>query len=214
MDFEKQVNRYFGKRSGEINNCLILSEENPDANPLFLQAGNFILISQAFSEIFCYALHGLLDRTIFDQETERRSKIFESKIVKEEFEKSGYRYIPNFKVRNKMEIDGIAISDSKAYVIEIKGWKSKFLIEEKSSLDNLERDVRDAIDGLHITHSTGKIKKRVSLPNKVDWVKNNKSKFNIQNNVEIVGMLVINQEPTIHNYKNCIIKYLDDFEFN
>ena len=30
-----------------------------------------------------------------------------------------------------MEIDGIAISDSKVFVIEVKGWGAKKLLEEK-----------------------------------------------------------------------------------
>lgn len=213
-EFKKEVSDLFGNDADRVMKHFVLSNENSTANPLFLKLNNSILISQAFAELFSYVLCAILNRKIFDHETEKRSKIFESSIVRKEFEKDGYKYIPNYVVKGKMEIDGIAISDSSVFVIEVKGWKMKGFIEERESRERLERDIKNAIDGIHSTHSTGKTKRRVSLPNKVEWVKNNQDIFGISKGAQIIGMLVINQEPTIKEYKGCIVRYLDDFDFN
>lgn len=103
----------------------MLSERHPKANPLFLRLENSVLISSHFAEFFTYVLHALLDKDIFDNEVEKRSRLFKSNIVKEEFEKQGFRYPPNQGVKNKMQIDGIAISNSIVYVIEEGAGKQK-----------------------------------------------------------------------------------------
>ena len=202
--FENKVNQFFSN--------FVISEENPNAYPLFLQIGDTVLMSQAFTELYCYLLHAIIDKKLFDQETEKRSKIFESKIVTEYFQKRGYHYISNYTVKNKLEIDGIAISDSKVYVIEVKGWGSKKLLEESSSQKILTREIKDAIDGKHFVHASNKNKRRVSLPKKVTWVTKNRSKFKIQQNVPIRGLLIINEAPTINKYNGCKIKFVNDFE--
>jgi hypothetical protein len=45
-------------------------------------------------------------------------------------------------------------------------------------------------------------------------MKNQRKKFGILPQADIIGMLVINQEPVISEYKGCFIRYVDDFEFN
>jgi hypothetical protein len=45
-------------------------------------------------------------------------------------------------------------------------------------------------------------------------VKNQRKKLGISAQAGIIGMLVINREPVISEYKDCIIRYDDDFEFN
>jgi hypothetical protein len=37
---------------------------------------------------------------------------------------------------------------------------------------------------------------------------------NLSTGTHIIGMLVINREPVVSEYKGCIIRYVDDFGFN
>lgn len=210
--FFEHVNTLFEGKSKQFFSNFVVSEENPKANPLFLQIDDLILISQTFTELYCYVLHAIIDKNTFDLETRKRSKIFESKIVKERFEGLRYRYLANYEVKNKLEIDGIAISDYKVYVIEVKGWGSRRLLEEKSSEVILTRDIKNSIDGKHFVHKTNKTRTKVSLPKKVIWVKKNYSKFNIPKNVPVSGLLVINEAPTIPEYNGCKIIFINDFE--
>jgi nuclease-like protein len=214
VDFLQQSEKFFGKDSNQIIEHFVLSERHPEANPLFLGLEDSVLVSPHFAEFFSYALHAILDRDILDKEVEKRSRLFESSIVKEEFEKQVFRYLPNQGIKNKMQIDGIAISNSKVYVIEAKGWKAKDLIQDSYTREILEDEIRNAIDGLDFTRNSGKTTKKVSLPEKVEWVKNQRKKLGISAQADIIGILVINREPVISEYKGCIVRYVDDFEFN
>lgn len=213
VDFRAELISKFGGRYKQFLKYFVISEENP-ATPLFLRLDDNVLISQAFTELFSYVLHAIINRDLFDAETEKLSKKFESQIVKNHFEKIGYKYIPNYVVKNKMEIDGIAISKANVFVIEVKGWKSRKLIEEKTSKDILLRDIKHAIEGLHLDYNSGKLKTKVSLPKKVKWVNENRKKFDISDSAEIKGMLVINDEPIISEYNDCTVKFVNDFETN
>ena len=210
--FFEHVNTLFEGKSEQFFSNFVVSEENPKANPLFLQIDDLVLISQTFTELYCYALHAIIDKNTFDLETRKRSKIFESKIVKERFEGLGYRYFANYKVPNKLEIDGIAVSDYKVYVIEVKGWGSRRLLEEKSSEAILTRDIKNSINGKHFVHKTKKTRTKVSLSKKVRWVKKNRSKFNIPKDIPVSGLLVINEAPTMTEYNRCKIIFINDFE--
>lgn len=203
-----------GGRVEQLFKNFVLSPNNLSATPLLLQLDSeYVLLSQAFTELYSYPLHAIINKNEFDQETIKRSKIFESTIVKENFEKKGFNYKPNYVVKNKMEIDGIAISDSIVYVIEVKGWGSKKLIEETSSRGILEKEIKNAIDGIHIHVNTGKTKRGVSLPKKVSWVSNNKKRLKIKESAEVKGVLVINEPPPFTQYSGCDISFVDDFEY-
>ena len=97
-------------------------------------------------------------------------------------------------------------------MIEVKGWGSRRLLEEKSSEAILTRDIKNSIDGKHFVHKTNKTRIKVSLPKKVLWVKKNHSKFNISENVPVSGLLVINEAPTRTEYNGCKIIFINDFE--
>jgi len=112
-----------------------------------------------------------------------------------------------------MEIDGISISDSNVFVIEVKGWGARRLLEERSSKEILERDIKNAIDGRHFVFSVKKTRRKVSLPKKVSWIRENKSRFRIPNNTKITGLLVINEKPLLSEYNGCKIMFIDDFEY-
>ena len=59
-----------------------------------------------------------------------------------------------------MQIDGIVISNSIVYVIEVKGWKAKDLIQDSYTRENLEEEIRNAIDGLGFTRNSGNTRKK------------------------------------------------------
>ena len=213
-DFQALLISKFGGKFKQFLENFVISGTNTNANPLFLRLNSVVYISQAFAELFSYALHAVLNRDIFDSETIRRSKKFESEVVKKEFESKGFRYIANYSLKGKMEIDGIAISDSKVYVIEVKGWRARKLLEENTSKKILDREIKNAIDGLHYDFSSKKTKKRVSLPDKVNWIIYNRNKFSISKTAEIRGLLIINESPTISEYNGCLVGFVDDFIFN
>lgn len=221
-DFQATLITKLGGKFRQFLENFVISEENPNANPLFLRVKNFhnnndddlVLISQAFTEFFSYPLHAILNRDLFDKEVEKRSKKFESEIVKKDFERKNFHYISNHVVKNRMEIDGIAISDSLVYVIEVKGWKSKKLIEEKTTKEISRKEIICAIDGIHYDYDSGTQKKKVSLPQKVTYVSQNRSRFKISSSAKIQGLLIINEEPVLSNYNNCEVKFVNDFEFN
>ena len=179
-DFLQQSEKFFGKDSNQLIEHFVLSERHPEANPLFLRLGDYVLVSPHFAEFFSYVLHPILDKDIFDKEVEKRSRLFESNIVKEEFEKQGFTYLLNQGIKNKMQIDGIAISNSIVYVIEVKGWKAKDLIQYSYTREILEEEIRNAIDGLGFTRNSGNTRKKVSLPQKVEWVKNHRKRWEFQ----------------------------------
>ncbi|MCH7560108.1 MAG: NERD domain-containing protein [Thaumarchaeota archaeon] len=210
-EFTAFVITKLGGKYKEFFQNFVLSEENPSAIPLFFKFNDLILISQAFSNLFHYALLAFVHKNEFNDETERRSKIFELNIVKNHFENKGYRYITDYKIKNKMQIDGIAISDSQVYVIEVKGWSSKRLIEEKTTKNILERDIKNAIDGFHFVRKSNKNRKTVSLPKKVNQIRTDRIKLKISENAKIEGMLVINESPTLNEYNGCKIVFVDDF---
>lgn len=191
----------------------VISDDNPNAVPLFLKINDLVFISQAYTNLYHYVLVSLIHKEEFDDETKKRSKIFESNIVKEYFEKNNHRYIYDYKKKGKLQIDGIAISDSQTYVIEVKGWGSKRLIEERTSKEIIDRDIKNAVDGFHYVHKTNKNKATVSLPKKVNWVKEHKKELEISENSEVTGMLVINEPPTLSEYNGCKIMFIDDFEY-
>lgn len=192
----------------------VISEENVNAMSIFLKIDDRVFVSQAFGKMYCYFLHTIINKDEFDFETERRSKIYEQKITRQYFENKGFRYFNSYKIKDKMEIDGIAISENQVYVIEVKGWGSQQLLEEKSSQDILTKEIKNAIDGIHIHHKTNKIKHKVSLKRKVEWINDHKKKFKIKQNVPIKGMLIINEPPTIKEYQNCAIEFVNDFIYS
>lgn len=86
-EFHGIVLSKFGGKSKQFFENFVMSEDNISATPLFLKFDDKILFSQAFTELYSYPLHAIIDKDTFNQETIKRSKIFESQIVKENFEK-------------------------------------------------------------------------------------------------------------------------------
>lgn len=51
------------------------------------------------------------------------------------------------------------------------------------------------------------------MPKKVSYVIDNRKKFKIPDSVQIQGMLVITEVPSILEYQNCKVIFIDDFEY-
>lgn len=213
-DFQGELIASFGGRFKQFMKHFVLSVDNPDAFPLFIKIDDNILMSQSYGEFYTYMLHAILNKDLFHKETEKRSRSLESTVLKLKFEELGYRYIANYVVKNKMEIDGIAISDSQVYVIELKNWATRKLFEESTSEENLKRDIRGAIDGIKTSHSRNTEKKTVSLPRKTQWVKDHKSIFKIPENAQVTGLLIINEQTPIECHNDCLVRFIDNLRIS
>jgi len=212
--FKEDVVMIFKKDFQNIFTNFVLSEENLDAMPIFLRIDDRIFVSQAFGELYSYFLHAVVNKEEFDNETKRRSRIYEQKIVKKYFENHNFEYFNNFQIKNKMEIDGIAVSGKEVIVIEVKGWGSHKLLEEKTSKKILDREIKNAIDGIHVHQDTKTVKHKVPIMKKVEWVSSNRNLFKIKNETPISGMLIINEVPSISKYNGCKVGFIDDFAYS
>lgn len=212
--FKEDVIIIFKKDFQKIFTNFVLSEDNVDAMSIFLRIDDRIFVSQTFGELYSYFLHAIVNKKEFDNETKRRSKIYEQKIVKEYFKNHNFEYFNNFQVKNKMEIDGIAVSEKEVIVIEVKGWGSHKLLEEKTSKEILDREIKNAIDGIHIHQETKTVKHMVPIKKKVEWVSSNRNLFKIKKETPITCMLIINEIPTISEYHECKVGFIDDFAYS
>ena len=211
--FERRARAEFGACYGEFVRNFVASHSNPCAFPLFLEAGGEVFTSHFFGELHCYALLPVLHKREFDKETERRSRRFERTVVPRHFEQLGFEYTRNVRVKGVCEIDGIAVSSDRAYVIEAKCWSSKALLGGPYYAQNLGLKVRGAIEGRQRELNTGQIKRRgVPLPDKVDWVRRNRAKYGIKDGAPIEGVLVVNTAPPIREHMGCKVVFVNDFQ--
>ena len=211
-EFERIARSRLGNRYAAFARNLVAGRDNPGALPLFLRLGGRVYTSHFFAELYLYALLPVLHRDEFNRETERRSLAYE-RAVQAHFERRGFEYSPNVRVKGLHEIDGIAVSEEIAYVIEAKCWSSKPLISDPAYLANMGQKMRDAIDGVHRERSTGMIKRRgVPLPRKVEWVRRNRDRFEIGAGTEVAGLLVVNTVPPVPEHAGCRVEFIDDFE--
>ena len=209
-DFEDSARSQFGKRYDNLARNFVMSLDNPDAFPLFLHVDDEVFITRNIGELYCDGLAAILDKREFDRLNMLLSETYENKVVPAYFEKRGYNYQANVKKKD-MQIDGIAVSKTEAYVIEAKCWLAQKLIGGPKYYERLIAKIKGAIDGTQHELATGEIKsKYVPLQRKIEWVSKNKAEFEIDDGVPIKGMLVINTKPPIREYRECEIKFVDD----
>jgi len=213
-DFRAELILKFGGKFKRFLDNFVLSENNLSVIPLFLQLDNIVFISQSYCQFFSYVLHAVLNKGLFDDETEKRSRKFEAEIVKGKFLQLGAKkYHPPKNIKNKMEIDGIAIFGSITYVIEVKGWGVRRLIEEKTSKTILLRDIKNSVDGLKYNDVTKTTKRKgPSLPKKIQWIDRNRKRFMIPDSSHLQGILILSEESPISEYKNCLIQYIENLD--
>lgn len=210
--FERVAMSRFGARYAAFACNLVAGRNNPGAFPLCLKIKDEALISHFFSDLYFYTLLPILHKKEFDLEAARRGHAYE-RTVQVHFEQRGFRYAPNVTKKGVLEIDGIAVSEEIAYVIEAKCWVPRLLIGDPAYLGNLAQRMRGAIDGVQHERRTGKAKQRgVPLSRKVEWVREHRKQFGIGEGVEVKGLLAVNTVPPIQEYNGCEIVLVDDFE--
>lgn len=180
--FISNAKNTFKKNAKILRQILLFEESNLDTFPLFVKiihdGKSWIYTDTNLCLIVFFLLHTIILKNEYDQETARRGMEFE-KIPKKIFKKNGFDYFENHKVKNKIEIDGIAIKDNYCFVIEIKGKKVPNLTLEKKIRETLIRDAKGIVDGWEYTGE--KKKKKRSMIERVQYVKNNSEKFRIKN---------------------------------
>ena len=94
-EFILRAQTFFGISHEEVKKILLFDEVNSSIFPLFVRLknptlGDVVIISHRFSYFIYTILHAILKRDLFDEETEKRSKVFEKDRVKNEFERLGH----------------------------------------------------------------------------------------------------------------------------
>lgn len=210
--FERMARDQFGDRYASFSRNFVAGRDNPLALPIFLNLEDRVYTSNFFGDLYCYVALPTLHKQKFDLETMHRGKAYE-RIVQAYLKQRGFKYIPNIKEKDQLEIDGIAVSKEIAYVVEAKCWSSKPLIGDPAYLVNMEQRIRGAIDGVQHERKTGKTKRvGVPLPLKVEWVLERKRRFGIGAGTEVKGLLVINTASSLSEHGGCDIAFVDDFE--
>jgi len=215
-DFLKKARTIFKKSIPRLEKLMIFENSNQDIFPMFVRIkhGNqdFLVLSQAFTMILYIFLHAVITKDLFYAETGKRGSLFESK-VKAKFEELGFLYIPNKKddPRNTtLEIDGIAIKNSKCIVVECKNQRLPPLVESSEARKIMLDGLKGIVDGYKRTTKDGqRITKSVpSLPQKIQYVKDNLESIGLKNDEisDFTGVVITMNYPLLHEYKN--IKFI------
>lgn len=221
-NFIRRGTTFFNESEEKVKDVLIFEKYNKSIFPLFVRfdvkgLGNAVFISHRFSFLIHTFLHGILSEDLFNAETAKRSLEFERNQVKEIFEKNNFQYIPNItdKKDPSLEIDGIAVKQSKCYVVECKGWRLGKFVDEKQNRDQIIRDLKGIVIGEKYTtkNQSLMIEKKPSLKKKVDYIKNNQQKFIYNNSpLEIVGLIVTIGYPPIREFNGIKMISLEEIE--
>jgi len=206
-EFLMKANKLFNRSVEEIKKTLVFEEENPDIFPLFVRTlklkQDYVLVSHRFSFLIYVFLHAVITKDLFEKEQAKKGKEFE-KQVQDIFKKNGYAYIPNLETKN-LEIDGIAIKDSKCHVIEIKKYRLPTLVEESNRRENTIRDLKGIVDGVKYSFKNDELveKKVPSLLEKIEYVKTNAEGLGLtEYNIKLLdGIIVTIDYPWISEYK-------------
>jgi len=208
-EFLIRAKKFFKREIPELKKILLLEVDNPDAFPLFVRVKNseidYVLISHRFTALIHIFLHAVITKDLFDKETEIRGKKFE-KEVSDEFEKKGFTCIRNVKdseLNTTLEIDVLAIKNKNCFVVETKAHRLPTLIEESNRTAQVVRDIKGIVDGIKYSTIQNKIRKEKipSLLDKINYIKNNRSKFDLNDNVSIEGVIVSPDYTWIEKYK-------------
>jgi uncharacterized Zn finger protein (UPF0148 family) len=211
-EFITRAQKYLDIEPKKVRELLIFSEKNTQAFPIFLAVNGRVYISHRATFLIYILLHAIVYKSLFDEETVKRSKEFEKQEVKSIFQSIGWTYLPNKTDRKKasIEIDGIATFGRKMVIIECKGWKLKPFFEYKMQQDHIIRDIKGIVDGEKYTHR--KPKKIPSLLQKIDFVKANMSTWGLNNkDFDIIeGLIVLRSFPPISEYKGIHVLSIKD----
>ena len=203
----------FGGECQIFEDSLVMSGGNTGAFPLFLKIGDKVHASESFGKFYMCALLNVVHKSEFDQETQRRGEKYESEVVPAHFMKKGFTYYANVCVKNKFEIDGIAVSSGAAYVIEAKYWNPRKFLGGAGRYGAHDDMVRGSIEGTRLDRATGKWERRgAALADKAEWVEKNRACYGIPAGTPVKRALVTNTHPVAREYKGCEIirvEYVD-----
>ena len=209
--FEALARREFGDEYPDFERNFVMSDGRPGAFPLFMEVGGRVHVSHFIGEFYSYALLTVVHKAELDQETQRRSKEYESEVVPAHFKKMGFIYHANVCVKNAYEIDGIAVSSGVVYVIEAKYWNPrKFLggVGRHGAYDDM---IRGSIEGTRLDRATGEWKRKgAALADKAEWVEKNRARYGILVGTPVKRALVTNTHPVACEYKGCEIIHVPD----
>lgn len=179
-EFLNIAHTVFKKDIKTIKKILVFEESNPDIFPWFLKIAdnskNTILIDYSMTKCIHLILHAIILEKEFGIVTTNRGKEFEA-IPDRIFRKYGFKYFKNKGIKNKIEVDGIAIKDNYCFIVEVKGKMIPVLAMEETKRKTLTRDLKGIVDGYEYTEN--RKKKKPSMAEKIEFVKQNRKKFGI-----------------------------------
>jgi len=215
-DFLEKLQVYCSLPEERLKELFIFSENNQKPFPLFVRLENYIFVSHRTSYLIHILLMPIFHKEVFHKETEKRGIELEKKEVKSEFEKIGYKYYSDIKDKKKatLQIDGLAICDEVAYVVECKEWGIRPFYDHRKIHSQIERDLKGVVDGVKFSTMKGKLrtKKTVSLPEKIEFVKQNRNRWTLNPEIPIDGLIIIRDYPPISSYKGIKIISIDEIK--
>lgn len=218
-EFLNRASKFFNVKKKIIMKMLVFDDDNPLIFPLFIRfkndtLGDVVIISHRFTYFVYTLLHAIITKELLDLETEKRSKEFETVRVKAEFEKIGYTPT-KISGQSSLEIDGIAFNNKSGYIIECKSWRLPKVFDEVDKQDQMRRDIMGIIKGEKYSRQedgTSKVKKIVSIKDKVAYVKRNASMFGMES-IElgmIKGLIVVEHYSPISEFDGVKIISIDE----
>lgn len=213
IEFLCNARNIFKKDIKTLRKLLLFEESNPDIFPCFMKITNslkkIVLIDYKLCNIMFYILHAIIIKKSFDEETARRGKEFENR-PNELFKKYGFKYFKNKGIKNKIEIDGIAVKDNFCFIIEVKGKMLPILFMDQKTREKLIRDVKGVVDGYKYTKRSEK--KIPSMMDKIEYVKENYKEFEIldRHKIKFCGIVVLRFYQWIPGHNG--VKFMTDDE--
>ncbi|MEN7982115.1 MAG: hypothetical protein ABFQ65_01565 [Nanoarchaeota archaeon] len=191
-----------------IYNNLVMTPENREVFPFFINVDNHLLISHNFIRQMGLFYYPFFYTEFFSKAIEKRSNDFEKIHVPEKLSEIGFKVIPDYsdKKNASLQIDQIAWKDGTLYVIETKVWDLKPYFEHRRVHGHRERDLKGVVDGKKYSYIDGKerIEDIPSLLEKIRHVEENLSDIceDYSQIKEVKGIVITKSHPTIKNYKD------------
>ena len=207
-DFKARVRKKFKNVDKQVAyNSLVFKKENQNIFPFFIELEGKLSISFSFVKTMCIFYYPFYHRKLYDEETQKRSKIFEEETVPAKLKRIGYKVISSYtdKKNASLQIDQIAWKNDKLIVIETKIWDIKPFFEHINIHEHIKRDLKGIVDGKKFTIKDGVLteKKVRSLIDKIRHVGKNISEIcpDFENIKKISGAVITNLRPTLNEYR-------------
>ncbi len=207
-----RITKYNRTQANEIYKICVFGENNPNVFPVFIELSDHkILLSPVTTFFLQLVMYPILCESKFKALNEKLSKDFEANVAMTEFKSKGYEAF-RYEKKNKLEIDVISIKTGKVFVAECKWWGFKSLFEEENIQKNIERDVKGIVEGKKYTNNVPR--KVVSLPDKIEFVRNNPNEFGKENwsGTDIEGLILLRDNIPFKDYKGIKVVSIDQLK--